>query len=126
VTGAVGPQGAVGAQGADGAVGPQGGPGAQGATGPQGPAGLTGFTVIQQVAHIPPSTPDGVPISTPLCPAGSQAVSIGGAATLLAQANTFRTTGSLLNPDGTGYVTFSTNTAEGDVTVYTVCATLSP
>ncbi|MFE7409532.1 hypothetical protein [Streptomyces laurentii] len=82
--------------------------------------------MVQQTTHIPPSTPDGVPIPTPLCPVGSRAVSIGGAAANVAEANTFRTTGSLLNPDGTGYVTFSTNTAEGDVITYTVCATLAP
>ncbi|MEV6124061.1 hypothetical protein AB0M23_26750 [Streptomyces sp. NPDC052077] len=52
-------------------------------------------------------------------------MSIGGDAAGEALNSPFRQTGTRLNPDGTGYVRFSTGTAEGDVVVYTVCAELS-
>ncbi|MGW4381271.1 hypothetical protein [Kitasatospora sp. NPDC004531] len=81
--------------------------------------------MVQATVHIPPSTPDNVPVPTPVCPAGSAPVSIGGDVAGDGLYSPFRQTGTRLNPDGTGYVRFSTGTAEGDVVVYTVCAALS-
>ncbi|MFF2009258.1 hypothetical protein ACFVWY_09310 [Streptomyces sp. NPDC058195] len=52
-------------------------------------------------------------------------MSIGGDVAGEGLSSTFRESGTRLNPDGTGYVRFTTGTAEGDVVVYTVCAEMS-
>ncbi|MFE4590620.1 hypothetical protein [Streptomyces laurentii] len=84
--------------------------------------GVTGYTVLQQTATI--TTTAVLPV--PACPAGSQAVSIGGGAADPTQASAYQVSSMVLNPDGSGYVALHPLGPGGDVIVYTVCANLTP
>jgi hypothetical protein len=134
--GAPGLPGVIGPQGLPGDPGPKGdtgSPGPQGAVGPAGASGISGYEIVSDVSQFDSSASKAVSV---LCPAGKRIIG-GGAETFPSLADPNRDAApvllkgsSVIGGGHEGWISqaseIGTYTFQWDLTVYAICANVTP